>query len=96
MNGFNQRLPQLVIPGEGQGLWVAVAVSLPLNLLMVSLFFKVSLGLDKVVTPTTVREMQHKLRVSRAMTPGSEEEPNPANQQATDHAVVSIIRERLY
>ena len=59
MNGLNQFLPQRVIPGEGQGLWVAVAVSLLLHVLIVSLLFKLSLhpvSLQPVtgVTPTTL------------------------------------------
>lgn len=40
LNGFDQHLPQLLIPREGRGLWVAVTVSLLLHALMVSLFFQ--------------------------------------------------------
>lgn len=54
MNGFDQHLPQLLIPREGRGLWVAVTVSLLLHALMVSLFFKVSLRPDRVLTSPTV------------------------------------------
>jgi len=54
LNGLNQFLPQRVIPGEGQGLWVAVAVSLLLHVLIVSLLFKLSLQPERGVTPTTV------------------------------------------
>ena len=43
-----------MIPREGQGLWVAVAVSLLLHVLMVSLLFKVTSGTDREVTPTMV------------------------------------------
>ena len=54
MNALNQFLSKLVIPREGQGLGVAVAVSLLLHVLMFSLLFKVSLGPDREITPTTV------------------------------------------
>ena len=54
MNALNQFLSKLVIPREGQALWVAVAVSLLLHVLMVSLIFKVSLWPDREITPTTV------------------------------------------
>lgn len=54
MNALNQFLSKLVIPREGQGLGVAVAVSLLLHVLMLSLLFKVSLGPDREITPTTV------------------------------------------
>ncbi|MBQ85355.1 MAG: hypothetical protein CMQ16_02985 [Gammaproteobacteria bacterium] len=53
-NALSQFLSQLLIPRVGQGLWVAVAVSLLLRVLMVSLLFKVSLGPGRAVTPTTV------------------------------------------
>ena len=53
-NALSQFLSQLLIPGVGQGLWVAVAVSLLLRVLMVSLLFKVSLGPGRAVTHTTV------------------------------------------
>ena len=54
LNALNQFLSQLLIPWVGQGLWVAVAVSLLLRVLMVSLLFNVSLGPGRAVTPTTV------------------------------------------
>ena len=54
LNASNQFLSQLLIPRKGQGLWVAVAVSLLLDVLMVSLLFKMSLGPDREITPTTV------------------------------------------
>ncbi len=54
LNGLNQFLPHRVIPREGQGLWVAVAVSLLLHVLIVSLLFKLSLQPERGVTPTTV------------------------------------------
>ena len=67
LNALNQFLSQLLIPREGQGLWVAVAVSLLLRVLMVSLLFKVSLGPVRAATPTqlSVRLVSsNKLRLS--------------------------------